>query len=145
MIGALSFLFWIAYAIYEGRREAYYFSMKVKAVLNTQRASLTDEHAMFTEQRALVLIIMILGLCKLGWPVASLVFLASALAFPFIHDGSYYVTRKSLDGIYPEGWFAQSVTSTAVADQLNLFDPIQRSIYATLGIGLMIYEMITLC
>lgn len=139
----LVYLLWVLYCIYEGKREAYYYSFKIKALINTQQSSkITDEHTVFTIQRSFVVFMIIFSFFS-NYYDSSILLLSLALTFPFLHDGAYYVARHNLDGIYNHGWFSQSATSTAVSDKLNLFNPIPRTIYFVLGIGLMLYNILS--
>jgi hypothetical protein len=141
MISLLIFGLWVLYATMEGMREAYYYSMKLKAVISTQKSSaFTKEHTMFTIQRAIALGIAAAGLISLG--IAGALLVIGACCFPFFHDGAYYVTRHKLDGIYPDGWFSQSTTSTAVSDKLHLFGPVSRSIFLVLALTMLIIQSV---
>jgi hypothetical protein len=143
MTNLIIFALWILFSMMEGMREAYYYSAKLKAILGTQKPSgKTNEHAMFTVQRVIALAIAAAGMLPLGLVSSLLVLAACICCFPFFHDGAYYVTRKNLDGIYPEGWFAQSATSTAISDKLHLFGPVSRSLLTALAMAIMVFESI---
>lgn len=143
MIALISFLLWIVFAILEGRREAYYFSMKVKAVVSTSIQSIVgNEHILFTIQRSVVLLILFLCTLSYGWICSTCTVMACIFAFPFLHDGEYYETRNLLDGIYPLKWWDQSTTSTALSDKLHLFSPVSRTILFGISVGLIIFELI---
>lgn len=132
-----SYLIWILYSVFEGKREAFYFSYKVRSAIDHK----VDEHAMFTIQRMFVAILICL-VCFNGWLDCILLLFSLMMCFPFFHDGSYYLTRKKLDGIYPKGWFDQSTTSTAITDKLKLFYPATRTITLVVSLGIVIYEII---
>lgn len=137
MLISIVYLLWILFAIYEGKREAFYFSCKIK----TTQTFIINEHVMFTIQRIFVVSMAILA-CHVDWLNCILILFSLALCFPFFHDGMYYITRHKLDGIYVKGWFDQSTTSTANSDKLHLFDPLPRTILLGLSLGLIIYEII---
>jgi len=141
MITALIYLLWILYAIYEGKREALYFSFKMKAAVNLKQGLKTDEHITFSIQRSLVVGFALIA-CFHDWLNLSIMFFALAACFPFFHDGMYYVTRQKLDRLYKKGWFDQSTTSVAKSDKLKLFYPVQRTVLAVVSLGIVIYEII---
>lgn len=137
----IAYLLWVAYAIYEGGREALYFSFKMKASLTQQQTYKHNEHIMFTIQRSFVVALTCMA-CYVNWLECGFVIFSLAMCFPFFHDGMYYVTRKKLDNIYLKGWFDQSTTSTALSDKLHLFDAVPRTLLMLASVGLMVYEII---
>lgn len=141
MLTLLVYLLWVSFSIYEGKREAFYFSYKMKAGLQLQQVFKLDEHGMFTVTRTFVAAIALIASYN-GILNCVLILLALALCFPFFHDGQYYVTRQKLDNIYKKGWFDQSTTSTAQTDKLKLFYPTSRIICFILSLGLITYEII---
>ncbi len=121
----LLYIIWILYSLLEGKKEAHYFSYKMRAVISKKTVVLkVDEHVWFTLQRALVVSLIFF----MNFSILHVFFLllSLALCFPFFHDGMYYVQRKKLDGIYPKGFFDQSTTSTAKMDKLKLLGPASR-------------------
>jgi hypothetical protein len=138
---AIVYLLWILFAVYEGKREAFYFSFKMKSSLTQQKSYKMDEHGMFTIQRLFVASIACIA-CYNNWVNCIFILLSFMACFPFFHDGMYYVTRQKLDGIYKKGWFDQSTTSTAKSDKFHLFDPIPRTVLFVLSVGTMVYEII---
>lgn len=139
MLIGIAYILWMLFSIYEGKREAFYFSYKIKVPISQVKK--IDEHVMFTIQRSFVASLICI-LCFNDVLNCILLLLSLAGCFPFLHDGSYYWTRKKLDGIYPKGWFDQSTTSTAKSDKLHLFDPIPRTILFVVSLGLIVYEII---
>lgn len=137
---ALAFISWLVFSVLEGRREALYFSYKMRASIAKQQAFKKDEHILFSWQRLAVLCGMIIpmGVC-LNTLIAATAF---CMAFPFLHDGMYYVTRNQLDGIYPKRWFDQSTTSTALSDRLKLFNPVTRT--ALFGVSVLLQTYLIL-
>jgi hypothetical protein len=141
----ITFLLWILYSFFEGKREALYFSVKSIA---TQSFDTGNEHAMFTIQRAIVAAIALSLMWFGGSGISTCVYVLASmmLCFPFVHDGEYYVERKKLRGVssqlYSQGWFSQSTTSTAWMDRLNLLGPVQRTFYFIAGTGIAIFEII---
>lgn len=142
MLILLVYLLWISFSIYEGKREAFYFSYKMKASLQLQQTFKLDEHAMFTVTRSFVAALVLIASYN-GILDCIIILLSLGLCFPFFHDGMYYVTRHKLDNIYKKGWFDQSTTSTAKTDKLKLFYPTSRIICFALSLGLITYEIIT--
>lgn len=108
MIPAVILIGWLFYSSIEGMREGFYYS----SVYNTRLVyrNNVNLHPVFSVQRAIVLASV--SLYYSGWNILYVAVLF-ALMFPFMHDGAYYVTRKKLDGIYFNGWFDYSKTSTA--------------------------------
>jgi hypothetical protein len=126
----------------EGEREAFYFSYKIKCPPSwIQQHSAVNEHEMFTVQRAFVLAMACIA-CYHDWLDTVLLAFACMGCFPFMHDGMYYLTRNKLDGIYPKKWFDQSETSTALTDKYGLVNPVPRTIYFVLSVGIVVYEII---
>lgn len=142
MLAAIAYLLWVVYSILEGKREAYYFSYKMRTSLAQKKpAKVINEHVMFTYQRMLVVALACVS-CYTDWVNAILVVACLGASFPFFHDGMYYVTRKELDNLYPKGWFDQSTTSTAWSDKKHLLDPIPRTVFFGISVVIMIYEII---
>lgn len=141
MVIAIVYLLWILFAVYEGKREAYYFSFKMKASVVQKKGFKLDEHAMFTIQRLFVAAITCIA-CFESWLNCVIILFALMSCFPFFHDGMYYVTRQKLDSLYKKGWFDQSTTSTAISDKLHLFDPVPRTIFFILSLATIVYEII---
>ena len=141
MTAAISYLIWVLFSILEGRREAFYFSYKMKASITLQKGLKTDEHVMFTIQRVFVLALAATA-CYSNLLNTSLILFSLMLSFPFFHDGMYYVTRHDLDGIYNKRWFDQSTTSTAKSDKFNFFNPVSRTVLFGTSVLIMAYEII---
>lgn len=117
----LAFIIWILYSIFEGIREAYYWNLFPTYKFNI--------HTLFFIQRAMVVIII----TAFNIPM----FIACALVFSFLHNGSYYTTRHVLNkSNYPKTWFDQSTTSTSWLTKFNT--PISRTIQAAIGITIFI-------
>ena len=110
------------YSLFEGYREALYYYFRNKYVVQKD----LHEHLLFTFQRIMMLLCLF---CSMGLYVLWLPFL-----FTFLHDGAYYTQRNRIDGSYPETFFAQSTTSTAVWDKLKLGTPVLRIILFFIGI-----------
>lgn len=126
----------ISYFLLEGKREAMYYHFK-----NQITGTDLKEHTLFTLQRSLFLIsLLIVFLSQLTPIINSLLFIFSlSLIFPYFHDGMYYLTRNKLNTfIYKKRWKDNSTTSTAkfeIKYQLRLF---------MFLIGLNIYLFLTL-
>lgn len=130
-------ILWIAYSLFEGFREAYYFSVKSKNGAHKN----VDEHWFFASQRFAVVLISSIGFFAsgLGWHSLLLSF-GLCCVFPFFHDGMYYKTRNKLDGIYTKTWLDHSATSTAKTEKF--LTPINRIVMLSIGIGIFAYEII---
>lgn len=127
----MSYLFlilvWHLYALLEGVREAYYYSVKTAS----NKLKEFNEHPMFTLQRGFFLTIVVL--CPGFNLLYSLLFgLSLCFGFPFMHDGAYYEVRKRLDKIYSKGWFDQSTGSSALSN--NFLTPVVRTIMMIISI-----------
>lgn len=109
MIPAVILIGWLFYSSIEGMREGFYYSCEYNIGSFCYKHTY-DLHGIFSIQRAIVL--SSVSLYFSGWNILFVIALF-ALMFPFMHDGAYYVTRKKLDGIYFNGWFDYSKTSTA--------------------------------
>jgi len=97
---------WIVYAIYEGKREAYYYQLL--AVFGVKRPNI---HWLYALQRGLFLIVIGLGTSSIITPITL------ALIFPFFHDGFYYMKYNDLlPTAYKKRFIDQSTTSTAVME-----------------------------
>lgn len=124
--------------MFEGFREAYYFSVKSKgnALKNV------DEHPFFAMQRMIVLLISAIGIYANGCGLldTSLIFIGMCLVFPFLHDGMYYKTRNKLDNIYPKTWLDHSTTSTAKTEKL--LTPVNRIVMLSIGVAIFVLEII---
>ena len=123
-------ILWILYAVWEGLREGRYWYYKNLNEKNKDDIVwVTDEHNLFTIQRATVLI---------GFTIAASnwwMILIGMLVFPFFHDGSYYHHRNKIQpNIYPKGWFDHSKKSTARLTKF--FTPIVRTVCFLVGIVL---------
>ena len=116
----LIFFFW---GVYEGKREAYYFSLKMV----TQKFDKLNEHGMFATQRLQVFILfaIINGVVPM---------FLTMLMFPFIHDGTYYLFRHKLDKCYPKKFFDFNNSSALIN-----FDIITRISLFIIGISLYFY------
>ena len=131
MINNIALLvFWIAYALLEGRREAYYFHYANRSGKSMQH----ELHPLFFLQRMLVslIIFIILPLKK-----AIVMLLVFALVFSWFHNGMYYFTRNRLDEkVYKKGWTDNSISSTAKLD----FDFYSRT--TQLFLGILLWEVL---
>jgi len=132
---AIAYLLWILFAVYEGKREAFYFSFKMKASLRQQQG-FVDEHSMFMIQRAATGILTVMS-CYIDFLNSIVILFAIILCFPFFKDGMYYVTRQKLDNLYMKGWLDQSPTA-----KLHLLKPIYRTTMFLSSLVLMTYEII---
>lgn len=135
MAVAIAYLLWILFAIYEGKREALYFSFKMKASLKQQQGFI-GEHSMFIQQRAFVGILTVL-VCYKDWMNCIVVLCSIMMCFPFFKDGMYYVTRQKLDNLYMKGWLDKSPSS-----KLHLLKPIHRTLLFISSLALIAYEII---
>lgn len=119
----------LVYAGYEGIREAYLYFFSNNDNNKDKQGNKIELHPTFYKQRIIYLLLPILsGLTNWKLLIPLIInALAMALAFSYMHDGNYYVKRKELDNkLYPEGFKAESTTSTAeqeygYKERLNMF------------------------
>ena len=120
MIATVLFM---VFSIASGYLEAYYWALYPNV---NQRWS----HIILTLFRGIVLFPV---LWYEGWVNT----LCVILMFPFLHDGMYYHTRRSLDKtVYPKGWWDKSDTTGAILS----FSCFIRIILAVIGINLLIFK-----
>ena len=125
---ASSFIIWGLYSIFEGIREAIFYHYK-----NHNIKRLFNEHIIFTIQRGIVFIILIL-LSK-----NILLLISFILCFSFIHNGSYYTMRNILNKeIYKRKWFDQSTTSTSF--WTKYMTPLNRTILFIVSLGVLFFN-----
>ena len=111
---------WITYAVYEGKREAYYYQLV--AVMGVIRPNI---HWIYALQRGLFLVVIGLGLWSITIPIAL------AFIFPFFHDGFYYMKYNDLlPTVYKKRFIDQSTTSTAVME----FNWVTRCVMFAIGV-----------
>lgn len=125
----LSIMIWILYAIFDGIREALYFTLKARNPM----LDYINEHPMFMMQRGLVLV-LIGYILQQFYPCFLL-----ACMFPFVHDGMYYLFRDILDNSYPQRWIAQPKKPTAIFDIVFKY-PLVRIITFAIAFTLYIYH-----
>lgn len=123
---------WILFSLIEGTREGYLFAYRD----SDDPGYMKDLHPLFTLQRAIVVIALLLPFLFLArWYFLPIAALAFACVFPLVHDGFYYMTRNSLEkSIYPEGFRTDDNTSTAKISIKSFF----QRIYLTMG-GAVVY------
>jgi hypothetical protein len=100
-------LIYATWCIFEGEREALYFTR-----LNPNKFGPNpDPHRLFAAQRLMVLL-------SLAMSCGATISVSAALIFPFLHDGMYYNGRHSWNNdVYKQGWKSEpSDTSTALMD-----------------------------
>ena len=119
------FLVWVLYSIMEGIRDGLFYHYK-----NHNIKRLFNEHIIFTIQRGIVSIFLILLSKNL------LLIIPFILGFSFIHNGSYYTMRNILNKeIYKRKWFDQSTTSTSF--WTKYMNPYVRIILFIISVGLL--------
>ena len=125
---AVPFL-WLVSAVFFGIIEGYLYNYRDSKDIKYK----FDLHKTFTFQRAIVLIGIALPFILYSeWYYLPIILLSMIFLFPLIHDGSYYMTRHSIDKkLYKDGFLAESKSSTAKIE-LGLF---QRIILAILECG----------
>lgn len=132
------FILWLLYAVMEGNREGFYWNM-----LFSSGGKPTVEHDIWTIQRAVVAIGFVLFSVSLSDSfTVLLILLVYPLVFPFFHDGVYYRTRNivSKGEYYNLRFWDQSTTSTAFSTRFCT--PFLRTLYFTIGVGLLIFIML---
>jgi len=125
----LLFIIWNLYSFFEGFREGFYYNI----VNRTSFTKTLNLHPFFSTQRGLVILLMfMLEFTHIGCVNSLLFCLCCSIAFPFIHDGTYYTTRHYLDKkLYENGWFSQSTSSTAL--MTKVFTPVIRTVLFIIG------------
>lgn len=119
---------WIIYAMYEGKREAYYY--QAINVFNLKRPNI---HWIYALQRGLFLIVVGIGLSSVIVPISL------AFIFPFFHDGFYYMKYNDLlPTVYQKRFKDQSTTSTAIME----FNWLERCVSFGIGVLLLISNII---
>ncbi len=134
----LSNLIFIIYALIEGFREGFYWHFK-----NTSKNKCEFEiHPIFSAQRGIVLLILMVLILVLFNPLLAILNLVSnMLIFSYFHNGAMYITRNKLDEfVYPLGWRDQSTTSTA--KMTSIFTYRNRTICAIVGIVITIISIL---
>jgi hypothetical protein len=103
----LCMVVWIAYSLFEGYREAYYYNNTYTSEVSEKR----NMHPSFDAQRLLVMGLFISGnFCADG----VMVLLSMSLVFSFFHDGMYYATRNNINSnMYIRRWMSNSSQSNA--------------------------------
>ena len=127
-------LSFIGYSAFEGWREAIYWHVKIGSGFHDWQPK-TEEHIIFSLQRAIVLLMggTLLLFTGIPWYFTLLSILGSALTFSFIHNGIMYTVRNNLDNtIYPKQFWDQSTSS--VAKTTKFMTPISRTIQFILGV-----------
>lgn len=121
-------ILFIIYSYLEGVREADYFHFRWKH----ENEVVADEHLKFTLQRTVVAILGAISSTIL-WGWFGLLFIpCAALVFTFIHDGSYYKRRNTLDStVYKKKWYDQTSSSSA---KISL-TPVIRTVLFILGVS----------
>lgn len=129
-----AFIFFLSFAFFEGKREAYYYHEAEK----TGGSTISNIHWIYFIQRGLVLLIICF---LLPWELLFKInfFIACLGCFSFIHDGSYYLQRNKLNrNIYLGKWKSGSTTSTAFFE----FGYTERTLFFGAGIILFIFNLL---
>ena len=73
-----------------------------------------NEHIVFISERACIgsIVLLLPLLSKPSFLDVSAVLLSFCMCFPFLHNGSYYTTRRYIDVDYYH-WFSESKSSSA--------------------------------
>lgn len=136
----------LAYSAFEGWREGIYWHVKIGSRFHDWFPK-TEEHIIFSIQRAIVLLMggILLFFTGMSWWLTLLSVLGCALVFSFMHNGAMYMTRNKLDStVYHKGWMDQSTSS--VAKTTKFMTPISRTIQFVIGlllnVGVFIYYLL---
>ncbi len=122
------FILWCVFSFYEGKREAYYYSLYPSGNI----------HWLYFIQRGLVALI-IMVLLNQNILVETMFIGALIGVFSFIHDGAYYSQRNNINKQnYPLRWKSNSTDSTAILE----FTYLERGIYFIIGVSLFIFSLI---
>lgn len=131
MTNIICILAWMAYAVLEGHREAWYYYYRVNVPLSFFKEE--NLHTLFTLQRTIVW--MLIAILSMSWSIA----VGLILIFPFWHDNQYYTQRNNIDSsTYPKRWRDSSTTSTAKIE-LNFKT---RTVLFVIGIAFLTYTFI---
>jgi hypothetical protein len=96
-------LLWIAYAILEGKREAYYYDSQMRSDITHKNI-----HWIYFIQRGIVILMVSLAMHSILLPITLIA------VFSLFHDGFYYIERNKIDArIYPKRFRDESNKSTA--------------------------------
>jgi len=105
-----SFTIWVIFSLLSGFLEAFFWS----GVSRGQIKKTGFEHHILTGFRMLFSVPLIYWVyTSVGVGYSLFLGLSFVLVFSFLHDGMYYYKRNKLDGVYPDGWYDTSLTSTA--------------------------------
>lgn len=141
MVIGISTLLFILFVFFEAWREAIYWHVKGGGVYDTWKSK-PEEHTLFTIQRGIFFLSLILGMIfTTHWIGILTSTIGFALIFSFIHNGFYYMFRNRLNPeVYKEGFWSQSTTS--VAKLTKFMTPISRTIQFGIGISILIFGII---
>ncbi len=102
------FILLCAYACASGVKDAILWSKRGADAFNW------NEHLVFVAERAVIgsIVFVIPLLISPSFIKISVVLACFSLCFPFLHNGSYYTTRRYIDVDYYH-WFSESKSSSA--------------------------------
>jgi len=129
-------IIWIAFSILEGIREGYTYAYRDSKDDGYKK----DLHPLFTIQRGLMVIALLIPLICIAKYYVLLEALAFALVFPLIHDGMYYVTRHRINNdVYKDGFLTDKNTSTAKISFQRFFHRLGLAMLACVAYGLFVW------
>jgi hypothetical protein len=141
MISIISLILFFGFVFFEAWREAIYWHVKGGGIYDTWKST-PEEHTLFTVQRAIFFIsIIVILLTNINWLLTIMFTIGLVLMFSFLHNGFYYMFRNKLNpDIYQERFFAQSTTS--VAKLTKFMTPKIRTIKFSIGASVSILSII---
>lgn len=131
----LLYIIYSFYSILSGMKDAVLWSRKGTEAFGF------DEHLIFIMERIAVLLAVVISCYGVEDDFTNMTGIwttvfCSALSFPFLHNGSYYQSRKWIDNSYL-GFYADSKTSTSF---INFSFPIRSGMFLIAIAYLLCYE-----
>ena len=124
---------WIIFCIVDGITDGFTFNKSYLANNFNNNWKGIDIHAWFTLKRSITyLYVVFLAYYYAGVESAILIALSNCLVFPFLHDGTMYLSRKKN---YPLGFFHDPTLNDTSSAKLNIGTPTRILLFA-LGMGL---------
>lgn len=144
---AILFIFVIWHAAIDAKREAMFYHLMNNPGHSYDRSVLPwkgDEHNLFTEQRILMLIPLVISANRITgyWLVELLLVTSAILIWYVIHEGMYYLYRNQMNpDIYKQRFWSDNIIDP---DEVPTFSKSQefRVIALCLGCGLLGYAII---
>lgn len=118
MIKIFLILTWIIYSIVDGLTDGFTFSKAYKANNFDNNWFGFDIHTWFTVKRFIAFsYISIFTFLYFGYEVCIIISIGNAFVFPFLHDGTMYLSRKKN---YPKGFFHDPTINNTSSAKISL-------------------------